>query len=98
VTSTGSATGSLDTTDWPTISIRDLSGTAIKRAGENRIGLFVTTGGKLSGLLIPITPAWVQQVVERNLSRIFYNIERGEKEINTPEPVVALNDWTFTTT
>ncbi|MEU5952550.1 ROK family protein [Streptomyces sp. NPDC047525] len=63
------------------VTIRGLSGARISAAADAREALVVTHAGAAIALLIPVTLQWVEQLVDRNLSRIRYSIERGEREI-----------------
>lgn len=74
------------------VTIRGLSGARIEEAAAAREALVVTHGGEAVALLIPVTLSWVEQLVERNLSRIRYSIERGEREIATGGPVPTLDE------
>ncbi len=74
------------------VTIRGLSGARIEQAAAAREALVVTHGGEALALLIPVTLQWVEQLVERNLSRIRYSIERGEREIATGGQVPTLDE------
>lgn len=63
------------------VTIRGLSGARISAAADAHEALVVTHAGSAIALLIPVTLQWVEQLVDRNLSRIRYSIERGEREI-----------------
>lgn len=63
------------------VSIREVNGSMIAEAAESHELLWITNGRAICGILVPVTPDWVQRLVEQNLSRIMYNVERGEKEL-----------------
>ncbi|WP_320785006.1 ROK family protein [Streptomyces sp. CRN 30] len=74
------------------VTIRGLSGTRIEEAAAAREALVVTHGGEAVALLVPVTLQWVEQLVERNLSRIRHSIERGEHEIAAGGQVPTLDE------
>ncbi|GAA2285403.1 hypothetical protein GCM10010145_55190 [Streptomyces ruber] len=74
------------------VTIRGLSGARIEEAAAAREALVVTHGGEAVALLVPVTLQWVEQLVERNLSRIRHSIERGEREIATGGHVPTLDE------
>ena len=63
------------------VTIRGLSGARISAAADAHEALVITHAGAAIALLIPVTLQWVEQLVDRNLSRIRHSIERGEREV-----------------
>ncbi|MFI6567051.1 ROK family protein [Streptomyces sp. NPDC050534] len=74
------------------VTIRGLSGARLDEAAERHEALVVTHGGTDVALLVPVTPQWVERLVERNLSRIRDSIDRGEHEIVIGAAVPTLDE------
>jgi hypothetical protein len=72
-----------------TIKIREISTKVISNATEP---FAITMDNVVCGVMIPVSPRWVQEVVHQNLSRIANSIQFGEKEIANGEPFVTLDD------
>ncbi|MEV6596076.1 TetR/AcrR family transcriptional regulator [Actinoplanes sp. NPDC051346] len=89
------STGLMESADGdlpPARSLRvgDLSAAAIERAGEAGEILAVTHAGEMLGVLVPVTQRLVGYLVNKNMSRVLYNIGYGEKEAGTGEPMRTL--------
>lgn len=83
--------GVLDTEDSempPTQSVRvgDLSAAVVERAAAGGELLAVTHSGELLGIIVPVTERLVGYLINKNASRVHYNVGLGEKEAMTGEP------------
>jgi hypothetical protein len=74
-----------------TVRIGDLSAEVIERAGEAAQTLAITHDRELLGIVIPVTPGLVEFLIERNMSRVLYNISLGEKQLGTPDQMTQLD-------
>ncbi|ROP33336.1 hypothetical protein [Couchioplanes caeruleus] len=72
------------------LRVGDLSAAAIEKAGEAGEILAVTHAGEMLGVLVPVTQRLVGYLVNKNMSRVLYNIGYGEKEAATGEPMRTL--------
>lgn len=75
-----------------TVRIGEISATLIREAAAQNEPLALTKDNVVCGVLIPVSPRWVQEVVHRNLSRIVHSIQLGEKELANAEPFVTLEE------
>jgi hypothetical protein len=75
-----------------TVRIGDLSGHLIEEAGAAGQTLAITHDRELIGIVVPVTAGLVQYLIEMNMSRVLYNIGRGERKIADGEPLVTLDD------
>jgi antitoxin (DNA-binding transcriptional repressor) of toxin-antitoxin stability system len=62
------------------IRLGDLTGKLIEEACASGDTLVLTNDRMLTGVLLPVTPGLVEQLIEQNLSRVYYNIDRGEQQ------------------
>jgi hypothetical protein len=74
-----------------TVRIGDLSAEVIEQAGVAAQTLAITHDRELLGIVIPVTPGLVEFLIERNMSRVLYNISLGEKQLGTPDQLVPLD-------
>ena len=74
------------------VSVRNVSGTAIEEAAERKEWLAITSDNRLRGVLIPVSPRSLNEVVDTNLSRILRTIEVGEKEVMSGQPLTSLEE------
>jgi hypothetical protein len=72
------------------VRIGDLSAQNIVKAGEAGQVLAVTYDRELIGIVIPVTTALVEFLIEQNMTRVLYNIAMGEKQIMTPDQMTTL--------
>jgi hypothetical protein len=81
-----------------TLAIRELTGPAVRRAADADEIIGITNDRILAGVLIPISPDWVEQLVEQNLTRVVRNIRGGEREmIAAADPAGDRSAGRFTT-
>jgi hypothetical protein len=74
------------------VSIRDVSGALIEEAADRKELLGITNNRVLTGVLVPMTRALVDQLVELNISRVLHSISRGEGEIASKASLDTLDD------
>lgn len=75
-----------------TVSIRDLRGESLRQyAGKGKV-VAITYRGGLIAVAIPVSPAWLEHVIDYNVSYIQQSIDESEKAIATWAPMVTLND------
>ena len=74
-----------------TVRIGDLSAEVIEQAGAAAQTLAITHDRELLGIVIPVTPGLVEFLIERNMSRVLYNISLGEKQLGTPDQLIPLD-------
>jgi hypothetical protein len=74
-----------------TISVRDLRGESL--AADAREGLLVgiTNYRVLIGVVVPVTPAWVEHLIDYNWSRVKQSIDESEQEAVADTPAVTLD-------
>ena len=68
------------------VSIRDLKGPLLAEAAEQGELLGVLNDGRLCAVLVPVTPEWVDQLVDYNISRLIHSVELGEKAVASDSP------------
>jgi len=68
------------------VAIRDLKGPLLAEAAEKGELLGVLNDGRLCAVLVPITPEWVDQLVDYNISRLIQSVEVGQKAIANDVP------------
>lgn len=64
-----------------TVSIRDLRGADLRQKAKAGEPLAITNYRVLIGVIIPVSPAWVEQLVLRNWPRIDQSIAEGERAL-----------------
>jgi hypothetical protein len=74
------------------IGIRQVSAKVLQEAAERHEVLGLTSDNVLTGLLCPVTPAWIERLIEQNISSVLNSIKQGEKEIESEVPVSTLDD------
>jgi antitoxin (DNA-binding transcriptional repressor) of toxin-antitoxin stability system len=79
--------------DTPIRSVRigDLSGIVLDDAAQKGELVAVTNDRILIAFLIPVTEALVTHLIETNMSRVMFNILRGEQERRSESPFVTLD-------
>jgi hypothetical protein len=74
------------------VKIREISAKVIEAAAEAKEPLAITSDNVVCGIVIPVPPQWIEDVVHRNLDRIAQSIEDGEKELANGAPLTILDD------
>jgi len=72
-----------------TISIRNLRGRNLSEKALQGRPLAITNRGALIGVVIPVTPAWVEHVIDYNWSHVRQSIAEGEQAIADAAPMVT---------
>ena len=75
-----------------TVRVGALSARKIEQASAEQKLLVLTNDGMLIGLLVPVSQNVVRFLVAQNLSRIIYNIQRGEREVAEEARFASLAD------
>jgi antitoxin (DNA-binding transcriptional repressor) of toxin-antitoxin stability system len=78
------------------VQIRELSGTLIREAAEKGERLGVMNRGRLAAVLVPVTPGWIDQLIDHSISRIAYSIEQAEKQTAAGTEHTSLDEITGT--
>jgi antitoxin (DNA-binding transcriptional repressor) of toxin-antitoxin stability system len=73
-----------------TISIRNLRGRNLSEKALKGRPLAITNRGALIGVIIPVTPAWVEHVIDYNWSHVRQSIAEGEQAIADAAPMVTI--------
>lgn len=66
-----------------TIKIRDVRGPLLDELAQQRQLVGITSNRVLVAVLVPVTRAWVEGLVEANFSRIEQNVLAGERELGS---------------
>jgi hypothetical protein len=75
-----------------TVSIRNLRGKSLRENALKGKPLAITNRGALIGVIIPVTVAWVEHLVEYNLSRVRQSMVEGEQAMATGTPIATIQD------
>lgn len=75
-----------------TISIRNLRGESLRAQARNGKVLAITNRGALIGVVVPVAAAWLEHVIDYNLSHVQQSIAEAEMAIAADEPMVTLHD------
>src|SRR6266516_2229868 len=74
-----------------TINIRDLRGSSL--VGNARRGdlVGITNYRQLIAVIVPVTPDWLEHLIEYNWSHVRQSILEGEQRITDGDPMVTLD-------
>lgn len=75
-----------------TVSIRNLRGKSLREKALEGKPLAITNRGGLTGVIIPVGPAWLEHVIDYNLSHVEQSIAEAEQEMAGRAPMVTLHD------
>ncbi len=75
-----------------TVSIRNLRGADLREKALEGKPLAVTNRGALIGVIIPVSSAWLEHLIDYNLSHVHQSIEEAEHAIVADAPMVTLHD------
>jgi len=75
-----------------TVSIRSLRGTSLREKTRRGKILAITNRGALIGVVVPVAPAWLEHLIDYNLSHVQQSIEEAEQAIAAPAPMVTIGD------
>src|SRR3954447_2476284 len=74
-----------------TVSIRDLRGASLRESSRKGEMFAIANHRVLIGICLPATSAWVEQVIDYNLSQVHQNIAEGEQAMAAGAPMAALD-------
>jgi PHD/YefM family antitoxin component YafN of YafNO toxin-antitoxin module len=66
-----------------TLPIRELNAPALAAAAESEEVIVITNDSQPAGVLVPVSPWRVGELIELHLSRIKQSVDRGEAELKT---------------
>ena len=69
-----------------TVKIRELRGADLRERARNGKPLAITNRGALIGIIIPVTQAWVEHLIDHNWSHARQSIAEGEKRLRPTRP------------
>jgi antitoxin (DNA-binding transcriptional repressor) of toxin-antitoxin stability system len=75
-----------------TVKIRELRGTELQRRARSGRPLALTNRGSLIAVIIPVTRAWVEHLVDYNWSHVRQSIDEGERAMAAGEPMATIDD------
>ena len=74
------------------VSIRNLRGKSLRdKAREGKL-LTITNRGALIGVVIPVASAWLEHLIDYNLSHLQQSIDEAEHAMATGRPMTTLRD------
>jgi hypothetical protein len=74
------------------IKIRELRGTALRERARDGQPLAITNRGALVGVLIPVTQAWVEHLIDYNWSHVRQSIAEGEQAMAAGTSMLTIDD------
>lgn len=77
-----------------TVKIRELRGAVLRERARSGRPLAVTKRGALIGVIIPVTQAWVEHVIDYNWSHVRQSIDEGEQAMASGTPMLTVDDVT----
>ena len=75
-----------------TVKIRDLRGTDLLQRTRSGRPLALTNRGSLVAVIIPVTRAWVEHLIDYNWSHVRQSIDEGERAMAAGEPMATIDD------
>lgn len=75
-----------------TIKIRDLRGTELRKRARTGGPLAIHKRGALIGVMIPVTRAWVEHLIDHNWSHVRQSIAEGEQAMAAGTPMLSIDD------
>jgi antitoxin (DNA-binding transcriptional repressor) of toxin-antitoxin stability system len=75
-----------------TVKIRELRGTELRKRARSGRPLALTNRGSLIAVIIPVTRAWVEHLVDYNWSHVRQSIDEGERAMAAGEPMATIDD------
>ena len=75
-----------------TVKIRELRGTDLQARARSGRPLALTNRGSLIAVIIPVTRAWVEHLVDYNWSHVRQSVDEGERAMAAGEPMATLDD------
>ena len=75
-----------------TVKIRELRGTDLQERARSGKPLAITNRGTLIGVIIPVTQAWVEHLIDYNWSHVRQSIAEGERAMAAGTPMPTIDD------
>jgi antitoxin (DNA-binding transcriptional repressor) of toxin-antitoxin stability system len=75
-----------------TVSIRNLRGTSLRENARRGKILAITNRGALIGVVVPVAPAWLEHLIDYNLSHVQQSIAEAEQALAADAPMVTIGD------
>ena len=75
-----------------TVKIRELRGTDLQERPRSGRPLALTNRGSLIAVIVPVTRAWVEHLVDYNWSHVRQSIDEGERAMAAGEPMATIDD------
>jgi hypothetical protein len=75
-----------------TIKIRELRGSTLEEYARNGELVGLTRDRALIAVVIPTVQAWVEHLIEQNLSRVVQNVREGETDLARPTTMDTVDD------
>ena len=74
------------------VKIRELRGKILREKARRGKPLAITNRGSLVGVMIPVTQAWVEHLIDYNWSHVRQSIAEGEQALAAGTPMLTVND------
>jgi antitoxin (DNA-binding transcriptional repressor) of toxin-antitoxin stability system len=74
------------------VKIRELRGTALRDRAHEGKPLAITNRGALVGVIIPMTQAWVEHLIDYNWSHVRQSIAEGEQAMAADRSMLTVDD------
>ena len=74
------------------VKIRELRGADLRERARNGKPLAITNRGALIGIIIPVTQAWVEHLIDHNWSHVRQSIAEGEEAIAADTSMLTIDD------
>ena len=74
------------------VKIRELRGADLRERARNGKPLAITNRGALIGIIIPVTQAWVEHLIDHNWSHVRESIAEGEEAIAADTSMLTIDD------
>jgi antitoxin (DNA-binding transcriptional repressor) of toxin-antitoxin stability system len=75
-----------------TVKIRELRGTDLQQRARSGRPLALTNRGSLIAVIVPVTRAWVEHLINYNWSHVRQSIDEGERAMAAGEPMATIED------
>jgi antitoxin (DNA-binding transcriptional repressor) of toxin-antitoxin stability system len=75
-----------------TVKIRELRGAGLRERARSGKPLAITNRGALVGIIIPVTQAWVEHLIDHNWSHVRQSIAEGEEAIAAGTSMLTIDD------
>ena len=74
------------------VKIRELRGKILREKARSGKPLAITNRGSLIGVMIPVTQAWVEHLIDYNWSHVRQSIAEGEQALAAGTPMLTVDD------